>query len=352
MEGKDTVNESSKPDLSKLFSEELPQFGNVSMLFYISDEWKDKENLSKAIIEHGGNIALYQECFTYQICPKDCLNKLEVKKHYYKGLIYDSHWIYDSIDKKELQLKENYTLIKISEGKPFEFDKGKIPYTIREAIVIYKWISGQKLQKSKRTWQSMVDKGAIYCRTAESLKNFWKTNAKNSMEDCILEMVKNHKKYCHQYPDPIFPNDGVNIKPKEQTVADTDSKGKVIYKKNPNSSNSHHDSNSQTGSKPNSTSKAPITRMSENADFDEDFAPIEEEKDYSIQVVEIIDGSENSHSSEDKNSENSLQLEAEDLEDVFDSDSEPKESKKATPKKEQLVHQEPTQTSKKTIKSK
>lgn len=339
MEGKESSKENRDSDSDHIFVENIPHFGEVSLLFYISDICEDKETLAEQIRSHGGNVALSHECFTYQIWPKKTLDTIVAQEAYYKGLIIDSEWITESIKQNKLLPKETFILRKQADGKEFDFNKGKIPYTIREAVTIYQWIKGQKLQKSKRTWQNMVDRSIIFCRSADSLKNFWKTNEKVPLEDCITEMLKNNKKYCHQHQDPIFPNDGIILQQKEP-VEEVDKRSKTIFKKG--AGYSHQDLSSQSGSRPTSTSKAPIIKMDGELDFDEDIRPLPEEKDYNIDIVEVIDELPSDQESTPEN-ENDSQLEVEVNDSVFESSCEPKPS--GTPKSKRDRNVESSQPS-------
>ena len=162
MEGKETLSTMEEQDNKNIFVEEIPKFGKVSMLFYISENCKEKEELTTQIRQYGGNVVLFHECFTYQVASPGDMKTSDFAKEYYRGAIYSSEWIKQSIKEKTLLPKEKYPLIKIEKGREFEYNKGKNKYTLREVILIYGWIKGRNLQKSKRTWQIMVDKGTIF----------------------------------------------------------------------------------------------------------------------------------------------------------------------------------------------
>ena len=150
---------------------------------------------------------MFHESFTYQlVSPQDKTNEELLANCYYKGIIYSTDWITDSIKQGKLLPKEQYALRKLGKGRPNEFNKGKLQYTIREVAIIFDWIKDKKLKNSKRTWQAMSESGVILCRSAESLKNFWKVNQKLTVQECIENLLKKDAKYCHQYPNPIFPH--------------------------------------------------------------------------------------------------------------------------------------------------
>ena len=79
-----------QPDI---FIETIPKYGNVSMLFYIPDTVKDKDEIVQLIRENGGNTVKFHECFTYQLGPPEGV----VEQNYYPGVIYSTDWIKDSI---------------------------------------------------------------------------------------------------------------------------------------------------------------------------------------------------------------------------------------------------------------
>jgi hypothetical protein len=85
----------------------------------------------------------------------------------------------------------------------------KIQYTAREIIKIYDWISGKKSQASRKTWESLSNEGAVFCRSKESLKNFWKNWRNKSVEECLNNMLSKGIKYCHNYKTPIVPHESL-----------------------------------------------------------------------------------------------------------------------------------------------
>lgn len=120
--------------------------------------------------------------------------------------MYSFQWLVESIEANELQDKAKYILCSYQGGIKFPFDKKKIQYTIREIIIIYSWISGRKSQASRKTWESLGNDGILYCRSKESLKNFWKNWRNHSLEECVEEMLTKNTKYCHNYPLPVYPH--------------------------------------------------------------------------------------------------------------------------------------------------
>ncbi len=187
---------------SEILTEEIPKYGRVSLLFYIPETVKDRDTMVELIRQNGGNTVKFHECFSYQIGTPGNTKETE----YYQGTVYSFQWLVESVEANQLQDKAKYILYNYQGGIKFPFDKKKIQYTIREIIIIYNWISGRKSQASRKTWESLGNDGILYCRSKESLKNFWKKWRKHSLEDCIEEMLKKHTKYCHNYPIPVFPH--------------------------------------------------------------------------------------------------------------------------------------------------
>lgn len=70
---------------------------------------------------------------------------------------------------------------------------------------IYAWILGKKSQASRKTFDILSNAGVLYCRSKESLKNFWKNWRKFSVEECIEQLISKDAKYSHNYAKPVYP---------------------------------------------------------------------------------------------------------------------------------------------------
>ena len=193
------LNDSNK---SEIFTESIPIYGKVSMLFYIPETLKDRDTIVQLIRENGGNTVNFHECFTYQLGPQDSLNQYS----FYQGDVISLKWIFDSVEKGELIDHSQYKLGSHKSGIDFPFNKKKIQYTGREIIKIYEWISGRKSQASRKTWESLSNEGIVYCRSKESLKNFWKKWRSKTVDECLTKMIESKIKYCHNYTDSIMPH--------------------------------------------------------------------------------------------------------------------------------------------------
>jgi len=187
---------------SQILTEEITKYGTVSLLFYIPEAAKDRDTMVKLIKMNGGNIVDFHECFTYQIGTPN--NTKE--EDYYPGTVYSFQWIVDSIEGKKLADNTKYIIANYQNGKDFPFNKKKIKYTVREIIIIYTWISGRKSQASRKTWESLGNEGILYCRSRESLKNFWKKWRKESLDEWIEQMLEKDTKYSHNYSKPVKPH--------------------------------------------------------------------------------------------------------------------------------------------------
>lgn len=208
------ISEATKGDL---LTEVIPKYGKVAMLFYIPESAKDREAIVKSILENGGNIVKFHECFTYQLGPPEWNTEAE----YFPAEVYSTKWITDSIERGEIIEKSSYILSKEGAGLAYPFDKKKIQYTIREIIIIYNWISGRKSQASRKTWESLGNDGVLYCRSRESLKNFWKKWRKDTLDECLDKMLVKDTRYCHNYRDPIMPHEEIPEKRKKNSLKRT-----------------------------------------------------------------------------------------------------------------------------------
>lgn len=104
---------------SLIFTEEVPKYGRVSMLFYIPDSMKDRETIVDLIIQNGGNIAKFHESFTYQLGTPDDIDQSE----YYCGPVYSIRWIVESVEKNALMDKAYYSLYNLNTGLDFPYQK-------------------------------------------------------------------------------------------------------------------------------------------------------------------------------------------------------------------------------------
>lgn len=210
MNGAASANSGGQSDI---FTETIPKYGKVAMLFYIPPSVKDRDSIIEVIKQNGGNIVEFQEWFTYQLGPPDDF----AAHRYYPAEVYSSDWVTESAKAGYLIEKTNYLLTQRGAGIKFPFDKKKIQYTIREVIIIYNWISGRKSQASRKTWESLGAEGILYCRSRESLKNFWKNWRKYPVDECVEKLIESETRYSHNYSKPIYPHEDLpESKPKNK----------------------------------------------------------------------------------------------------------------------------------------
>ena len=124
---------------SDIFTETIPKYGRVAMLFYIPDEVSNREEIIKQIRLNGGNTVKFHECFTYQLGIPGKVNN----SWYYQGNVYSVQWIYDSVSNGKLLNNSEFKITQCDSGLEFPFSKKKIQYTVREIILIYQWITGK-----------------------------------------------------------------------------------------------------------------------------------------------------------------------------------------------------------------
>ncbi len=312
MEGKENGTTEFSEESKLLFTEEIPKWGRVAIMFFIPDCCSERESLKSMILERGGNIAIFHECFTYQIASPQDAKMPDFDEKYYKGMVYSSEWIKAWAKQGKLLPKEQYALRKIGKGKELDFEKGKIQYTIREVIIMYEWIKDKKLKQSKRTWQQMVDQGVLLCRTAESLKNFWKTNQKLSVDEWIEALLNKDAKYCHQYPNPVFPNSGLltftNGSCLEETKGNESSVKYPVKLTKSQGTPVKEDDSQEEQIEP--FKKKAIINMHEVIDPNEDITPLREDLDFEIHVVSKIEDSseENEEGSEHKYDQANIEI--------------------------------------------
>lgn len=114
---------------------------NKSLVFYLPDS-DYSADMARLIEKHGGKVTDQHECFTYQLKLENAKTNLT---EYYKGAIYSSKWITDSISEGKILKKEDYFMcININEkSKRLNISKKK-KYTIIEGIKMFDTVGGQK----------------------------------------------------------------------------------------------------------------------------------------------------------------------------------------------------------------
>jgi hypothetical protein len=81
-----------------------------------------------------------------------------------------------------------------------DFGKGKVPYTITEAIKIFEiGMANSKNNRSVGFWHDIERAGIIPKRTAESMRSFFKTYATKGLEEYIRYALENDLRFCHAF---------------------------------------------------------------------------------------------------------------------------------------------------------
>ena len=104
-----------------------------------------------------------------------------------------------------LKEKEEFKIGKLEEQsgiKRLGFGKQHVRYTITEAIKIFQ-IALQKENigsaKSATFWLDVERKQVLPKRTADSLRNFWKTTEKKGLENYMRTALETNTWYCHAF---------------------------------------------------------------------------------------------------------------------------------------------------------
>ncbi len=100
------------------------------------------EEYASLIRRNGGLVVDQHECFSYQIKPESVKTNFS---DFYKGNIYSSKWIHDSIKEKKCLKKEDYFICINIDAKSLQLNIGKKKkYTIMEGIKLYEIITNHK----------------------------------------------------------------------------------------------------------------------------------------------------------------------------------------------------------------
>lgn len=83
------------------------------------------------------------------------------------------------------------------------FNKGKILYTIREALKIHEFAEANpKKKQSSSYWKDVADSGAFPQRTCDSLREFFKVRLKDgNLDNFMRYALDNNLRYCHAFKE-------------------------------------------------------------------------------------------------------------------------------------------------------
>lgn len=197
-----------KVQLKDLFKMDIKGVGEVPMMFYIPDI-RARDKLRPLIEEHGGIIVNQYEAYVYQIKPTRGLRSgsLSNEKYFYKGYVYNSDWIKDSIKKKMLLDEEEYlcgfnkssklSIIKKSERRT---------YNITEVLKVFDLVSeyGGSIKKMPpmKFWQEMEALNHIPDRSAASLRTAYKKFGGTRRAAFVRAVYKKaSSRFSHQFED-------------------------------------------------------------------------------------------------------------------------------------------------------
>lgn len=87
-----------------------------------------------------------------------------------------------------------------------DFGKSQVTYTITEALKVFEIASkNPKNNKSAQYWKDVENKELIPNRPAESLRNFYKTHANESIEHYMKVALEKRIRYCHAFQNiPLY----------------------------------------------------------------------------------------------------------------------------------------------------
>lgn len=162
----------------------------------------ERSKLKQLIEKYGGMISTWHECYTYQI---ELITDPLTPKHYFHGDVYQSKWLIDSVKEGVLLNKEDYlAYTNTNEGcKRLTFGKKHHPkYTITEAIKVFRIAltqEGRQRSKSAQFWLEIERQEIIPRRTADSLRNFWKTVERIGLEKYMRQQLDSNTWYCHAF---------------------------------------------------------------------------------------------------------------------------------------------------------
>lgn len=175
-------------------------------MFYLPDNDLSFE-LRKLIEKHGGKVTDQHECFTYQLKLENAKTNFQ---DYYKGPIYSSKWVMESIAEGKLLKKDDYFMCINVHEKSRKLNIGKKKkYTIIEGIKIFETVGSHKKEhlNSSAFWTKVVNQTIFPERAADSLRNFWKKIEFKQLEQYLIECVHEGIDFCLSFkniPNPDF----------------------------------------------------------------------------------------------------------------------------------------------------
>jgi tRNA U34 2-thiouridine synthase MnmA/TrmU len=142
----------------------------------------------------------FHECFTYQLEP---INDPLTAPNYFYGDVFQARWITDSVRQGELLKPQDYFSFSNTHEKSKRISfgsKSNVKYTIREAVKVFE-IALQNKSKSKSAcfWMEIERRQILPKRSADSLRNFWKTVERKGLENYMKDALEGNTWYCHAF---------------------------------------------------------------------------------------------------------------------------------------------------------
>lgn len=125
-------------------------------------------------------------------------------KYYFAGEVYSARWLIDSVKEGRLLPKESYLSFTNADStgcKRLGFGKNNVRYTITEAIKVFQIaLRNKQCSKSAQFWMQVEREYTLPKRTADSLRNFWKTVERKGIENYMRSALDSNTWYCHSFP--------------------------------------------------------------------------------------------------------------------------------------------------------
>ena len=127
---------------------------------------------------------------------------------FFPGPVYSTKWLHDSVAQGSLLQNEEYKVLTVDEKDTEKrlITSAKTKYTLREVLIL-KNLAAQATKKSLKFWAEVEERGALPCRTAQSMFTWSKTNAKSSTEELLAELESKQAPYCFSFATPPRPHE-------------------------------------------------------------------------------------------------------------------------------------------------
>ena len=123
-------------------------------------------------------------------------------KCYFNGDIYSAKWLIDSVKESRLLPKDDYFSYKNEEKKSrkITFGKNNVKYTITEALKVFTIaLRNREKNKAASYWVEVERTGIMPNRSADSMRNFFKTALKKGLENFMKQALSQNTWYCHAF---------------------------------------------------------------------------------------------------------------------------------------------------------